>query len=547
MKISLPALLALALAAPTMAAADAPDSDPDLVELFEEYLEWEEDGAPGLGHPPTRERLERRRQALGTFQERLAELDGDQREPSREVDFLAVRARMDQQDFMLNHVRPWARDPGFYSDPLQRLAFTELPVEDEDDRDKLHDHLAAIPDWLELARDRLRDGAADYADLALHNLRQPDGVGHGHPYRETPPKGVIGWYRDFLERADDHQPELVEAGDRALAAIEEFADWLESARPDMEAQAGVGAEAFDWYLRQVALLPHDGDEVVNLARRELERTRAFYALERHRNRDLPELELPETEDEYLARIESVDRRIRAFLEAEDFITVPDHIPDDFREMGFNVPWIERPDGPNYWEQVQYRDPSPDHWHAVIPGHRFDGRMAATVDHPIRRHVSDAARIEGWALYVEEAPLQLGFYDEHPRTRELIYNFALFRAARTIGDVELQRNEMTADEAVEFWMEHTPWLDEDVARVDAEIYLRRPPGYGLSYTIGAFQLYRLLADRQRQLGDDFNLRDFHDHIMTAGRIPLSLLRYEMTGLDDEIRRLRDHVPLDEAGF
>ena len=59
----------------------------------------------------------------------------------------------------------------------------------------------------------------------------------------------------------------------------------------------------------------------------------------------------------------------------------------------------------------------------------------------------------------------------------------------------------------------------MARVDAEIYLRRPPGYGVGYTIGALQMQRLLADLKRQHGADFNLRQFHDQLMAAGRLQL----------------------------
>ena len=94
--------------------------------------------------------------------------------------------------------------------------------------------------------------------------------------------------------------------------------------------------------------------------------------------------------------------------------------------------------------------------------------------------------------------------------------------------------MSVSEVVTWWMERTPWLDEDVARVDAEIYLRRPPGYGLGYTVGMLQVQRLLSDRRQQLGDDFVLKDFHDQFMDAGRLPVSLIRWEMTGLDDEVR-------------
>ena len=86
------------------------------------------------------------------------------------------------------------------------------------------------------------------------------------------------------------------------------------------------------------------------------------------------------------------------------------------------------------------------------------------------------RVEGWATYLEEVPLQLGFYDDKPRVGELIYNFGIFRAVRTIGDVKLQRNQTNPERV-------------------------------------------------------------------AGRIPISLLRWEMTGLDDEIERLWTREPLD----
>jgi uncharacterized protein (DUF885 family) len=92
---------------------------------------------------------------------------------------------------------------------------------------------------------------------------------------------------------------------------------------------------------------------------------------------------------------------------------------------------------------------------------------------------------------------------------------------------------------------TPWLDEDVARVDAEIYLRRPPGYGLAYTIGKLQMDALLAARARQLGDRFVLRDFHDQFLAAGRLPIALIRYEMTGEREQVARFWRTPPIPAA--
>lgn len=541
-KIARILLAALVAAAVPSAVAQAPTGHDRLAALFVEFVEWRE-GTARDDLPTAVERFDAnaitgRFDALGSLRRRFDALEPENWTVPQRVDYLAVRAQFDRAEFRHRVSRPWARDPGFWVDPLLRLAFTELPDDGELER-----QLGAVGEWLALARHRLDDAAGQYADFALHNLARHDGVGHGHPYRETPPAGVIGWYEDLLARAREFQPSLVGSVEGALGEIRAFEDWLREARADMSAPAGVGPAAFDWYLRHVKLMPHTADEVVALAERELDRLRAFLALERIRNRHLPELTLPGDGTAYRERVRRVDRAVRDFIRDTAFITIPEYVPDDFEAMGYNVPWIERPGGPNYWERIQYRNPAPDHWHAVIPGHRFDALLAARIEHPIRRHISDAGRVEGWAMYLEEVPVQLGFYDDRPRVRELIYNFGIFRAVRTIGDIELQHNRMDADEVAAFWMATTPYLDRDVARVDAEIYLRRPPGYGISYTVGAFQLQELLADRKRQLGDAFELGRFHDWLMNAGRLPVALLRWELTGLDDEVSELWPHVPLD----
>jgi len=139
-------------------------------------------------------------------------------------------------------------------------------------------------------------------------------------------------------------------------------------------------------------------------------------------------------------------------------------------------------------------------------------------------------------------LQAGLFEDLPRVRELIQIFGIFRAARVPADVWLQTRQMNVEQVVDYWLPRVPYLDRNVARVDAEIYLRRPPGYGIGYTIGALQMERLLADRKRQLGDSFNLKAFHDDLMAAGLLPLSLIRWDMTGLDDEVKNFWVRQPM-----
>jgi len=504
----------------------------DLTTLFEEFLDWR---SADTGYDA--DTILRRQAEMEKFQAQLADMAVAGWDLAQQVDYLAVRSRFDRYDFRLRVSRPWSRDPGFYADQMQRIAFTRLPL-DIDKTAEFRQRLASIVELSEQAQQNLTEVAADYADLAIHNLRNADGVGHGFPYRSSPPRGVIGWYDDLLERAREQQPELVNDIATTKQAVESFHNWLVDIRPTLAATAGVGKEYFDWYLKHVKLMPYDTDQVVTLGLRELDRLWSTHALEQHRNRDLPAIELPTSADEYNERIAAADREIRDFLVNEEIISIPDYIG----ELDTNVPWIVRPGGPNFWEQVQFRNPTPDHLHAVIPGHRFDGVVERHNTHPIRGRIMSGARAEGWAVYLEEAMMNAGLLDDQPRVRELIYIFGIFRAARVPADVWLQQNEMNVAEVVKWWMERVPWLDEDVARVDAEIYLRRPPGYGLGYTIGMLQMQNLLAERKRALGDDFVLKEFHDRFMAAGRLPIALIRWEMTGLDDEVRELWQREPL-----
>jgi len=520
-------------------------SHEDLVELYDEFLMYKDSakalkqgllrdvaGSPAAIYPDYGPHaVEERRVQLAKFQQRMQDMNVIDWPQNEQVDFLAVRSRLDQHEFLLSVSRPWSRDPGFYADQMLRLTFVDLPVRG-DEFTEFKVRLAAISLLVKQAKRNLTNVAADYADLAIFNLTNADGVGHGYPYRETPPPGVLGWYNDLLGRVNAEQPELRADVVAARDAVQGFLDWTQDNREIMTGKAGVGRENFDWYLKHVKLMPYNSEDIVTLGNRELNRLWSVYALEQHRNRDMPELQISHSAEEYQQRIDDTDALVRRFLVEEDVITIPDYI----NELGTNVPWIVRADGPNYWEQVQYRDPMPDHLHAVIPGHRFDGVVERHNDHPIRGRLSSGARTEGWGVYLEEGMMHLGMLEERPRTRELIYIFGIFRAARVPADVWLQLNKMTVSEVVDYWMERTPYLDANVARVDAEIYLRRPPGYGLGYTIGMLQMQKLLGDRKMQLGDDFVLEEFHDDFMATGRLPMSLVRWEMTGLDDEVRSL-----------
>jgi hypothetical protein len=498
-----------------------------LVTLNEEFLEFRKpamvDGFPDSSH----EVMDTQRQDLRSFFDRLEAIDPSGWTIPEKVDYLLVRAQLNQLDFRHRVLRPWARDPGVYVSAVQRVAFQELPVSG-DELSKLGSRLEAVPAFLDQAKGNLSEGAGELCRTALRDLQQPDGVGHGHPYREVPPEGTIGWYHDLVRRLGEHHPDLVPKAETALEAIVGFRDWLHES--GMNAPAGIGQENYNWYLANVLYMPFTMEDIGTIGDRELQRSWAFLELERNKNRDLPRLEPAASAEDYQRRIREADEQVRRFIVEEDILTIPEYVG----EFGHNVPWIERPgERRNFWEEIQYRDPRPDHVHAVIPGHRFDMLLKEHDTRPIRGPYYDSGRIEGWALYLEEMFLQAGLLDDLPRTKELFYIFQIARAARNRVEVGLHSNEFTIQDAVRHLVERTPMMDDNVARVDAEIYLREP-GYGISYQMGKIQIDQLLADRAMQLGDRFSLKEFHDQFLAAGMIPISLIRWQMTGLDDELR-------------
>jgi len=128
-------------------------------------------------------------------------------------------------------------------------------------------------------------------------------------------------------------------------------------------------------------------------------------------------------------------------------------------------------------------------------------------------------------------LEAGMFDARPRSRELIYILVAERAARALGDLYMHANRFTLEEASQFASDNTPrgWLSMkgNLVRGEQHLYLQQP-AYGTSYVIGKVETDRLIAARRRQLGDAFTMQRFMDEFTAAGLVPISLLRWELTG-------------------
>jgi uncharacterized protein (DUF885 family) len=201
----------------------------------------------------------------------------------------------------------------------------------------------------------------------------------------------------------------------------------------------------------------------------------------------------------------------------------------------------------FFSEVDYRDPEVMRTHGY---HWFDKGFLVHEPpaSPIRREALlyniFNTRTEGHATGWEELMMQAGMVDARPRSRELVYVLLAERAARALGDLKMHANAMTLEEASAFASANTPrdWLrlDGNLVRGEQHLYLQQP-GYGTSYVIGKIEIEKTLAERRRQLGDRFTIKDFMREFNAVGLVPASLLRWEMTGQKSaELARMLEDV-------
>jgi hypothetical protein len=244
-----------------------------------------------------------------------------------------------------------------------------------------------------------------------------------------------------------------------------------------------------------------------------------------------------TPAEYDALAEDAIRRIMSFLEEKDIVTVADYMEPILREKkGTFVPEETRH---FFWIAAHY-DPAPlfthfYHWFELA---RMDAEPHAS---PVRQgallyNIFDS-RNEGTATAVEEMFMHAGLYDDSPRSRELVWIMLAQRAARGLGSLYAHANEMTMEEAGNVHIEWTPrgWMktEKELVLFEQHLYMRQP-GYGTSYVTGKFLLEQTLADYGRQVeqrGEEFELKDFFDRLNAIDSIPISLARWELTGLKE----------------
>ncbi len=161
-------------------------------------------------------------------------------------------------------------------------------------------------------------------------------------------------------------------------------------------------------------------------------------------------------------------------------------------------------------------------HEGLPGHHFQTSIAAErQDLPsFRRFDMTNAYVEGWGLYAESLGQEMGFYTD-PWQLYGHLNYAMLRANRLVIDTGIHEMGWSIEQGVR-WMTGHSSMTEAQAAAEVERYAAYP-GQALSYKLGELQILALRNRAQQQLGSRFDIKAFHDQILTGGSMPLQILQ------------------------
>lgn len=514
----------------------------DLVALFQEWRSFEKppilNGAPDY----TSSTFLKRRPSFNELQSKLISMDTAGWAIDQKVDWMIIWAEMNGYDFNDRILKPWERDPAFYQSiwtyrsdvpahegPTHHMTTElwqyEFPLND-DSRKKMLSDLSVIPPLNEQAKTNLVGNARDLWITGIRNLQSQSAT-----------------LKELAKLSElNNEDQVLEAIQKAVVSTDNFVEWLDQEADQKTGPSGIGKENYTWYLQNVHLVPLTWEDEVMILKRELARAWSSLKLEEHRNRKLPQLIAADSPEAYDELAEKSAQSLLNFLEEDDIVSVKEYFEPALREhLGGFVPEETR----NFFWITAHFDQRPlySHFYHWFELARMDNEPHSS---PIRKgpllyNIFDS-RNEGTATAVEEMFMDAGLYDDNPRVREIVYIMIAQRAARGLGSLYAHANEMTMEEAGSIHSEYTPrgWMktEPDLLIFEQHLYLRQP-GYGTSYITGKYLLENAMMDYARVMelsNEPFVLKDFFDQLNSLGCIPISLSHWEMTGTNNDLKKI-----------
>jgi uncharacterized protein (DUF885 family) len=468
----------------------------------------------------------------------------------------------------LQSIRPWEKNPDFYSSGITSSAFTLMERKFAPPETRLRDLISRerqMPAALLAARANLRNPPKIYTEIALEQL-----PGLIRFFQHDVPSAFV----DVMDAA--LKKEFAASNGAVIKALGEYQAWLRGdVLPKSHGDFRIGAKVFREKLKYDEMVDLPLDKLVALDEANMKANQAEFA------RVAKELDPDKTPREVLAELaadhpapdklldtfRSTFDTLIGFIQSHHIITIPSTVRPTVEETPpfmrattfasmdtpgpyetkattayFNVTLPEQ-DWPKqrtdeFMAQFSYPVITSIATHEAYPGHYIQFLWMHKVDDRVRKLLGSATNAEGWAHYCEQMMLDEGLAQyEFPKDhrQQLLLKLgqlqdALLRNARFIVGIKLHTGQMTLDQAKQFFVEQG-YQSPAVGEVETKRGTSDPTY--LYYTLGKLEILKLRADVEKKQGAKFSLEQFHDDFMQHGFAPIAIVRREMLHDDSAV--------------
>jgi uncharacterized protein (DUF885 family) len=209
------------------------------------------------------------------------------------------------------------------------------------------------------------------------------------------------------------------------------------------------------------------------------------------------------------------------------IPVPDEIAPNYTTGAYYGAPLSARNGGAYWINTYALDQRPLYeipaltLHEAVPGHHHQNALALELENvpAFRRTLGFSAFGEGWGLYAEKLGVEMGVY-RTPYEHFGRLSYEMWRACRLVIDTGIHSQQWSRQQAIDFLLQNTA-LSAANARAEIDRYISWP-GQALAYKLGELSIWELRHRAEKELGSEFDLRRFHDAVLSNGELPLSML-------------------------